>query len=264
MPVSNLTSTQRPTLFRPSDDRICKTCQTVNGYDYPGIRYCNVKLSGPGRLPVACLPYTQINDTSLPNCSLRSLHHSQSDPDTAFIYRSTDSPRIPVTQLYAQHGRAHELQSQGWRTSTTNPNKKRPIILFPRKTGEKQRACLMGTFGGGHIDLYETRSFAYGVWPTITDPLDDLGSHIHTTPRWELHWSDRKQQKQPQFVLAIEYTPTSYGGPWNESIRYHLDAGTSQFLGALCRGMRDKWIDEAEASPVSAHRAIIIPVMTFL
>jgi hypothetical protein len=198
------------------------------------------------------MPYTQIDDASWPNCGLRNRRDAHRDIWAALIYASYDSPKLPMSQLLARYGREHELQSQGWRTSTTNSKGPRPVILFPKEMGiGKQFACLMGTFEGGYIHHPTTRQFACGVWPIITDALNGLGSHIHTTPRWELY------QKLPQFVLAIEYEPDDYGKPWDRSAMYHLDAGTTNFLHTLCTKMREKWSDQEDDDlSVSACRVV--------
>jgi hypothetical protein len=256
MSSNYLQSTQQPTDFRPSSDRVCTACNEARVDQYPAVRYCNVKA---GRRP--CLPYSQIDDTLLPNCGLQNLQHGL---DTALIYGSYDSPLVPESQLLAQHGREHELQSRGM-TSTTGRSdpKRRPVILFPKKKAvKKQFACLMGTFDGGYIYGRTTRSFAYGVWPTIVDPLHGLGSHIHTTPRWESARSEEGNEL-PQFVLAIEYKPDHCDKPWRHSVTYHLDAGTTEFLSTLCIQMVRKWVRETSSAPVSSCRIVVLSVLTF-
>jgi hypothetical protein len=159
------------------------------------------------------------------------------------IYVSSDSLSLPKQAMRNQLNQRRRASRGGStvKTSFTNytSGKERPLIAFPDGASGAGEACLMATFSGGHIHEDMLKSFACGVWPTMTHGDDALGLHIHTTPRWE---------KEPGFVLAIKYEAVDKRGLWlrrsGEPTPYHLDLETTTALSRICDTLAETWITE--------------------
>jgi hypothetical protein len=239
-------------LFYPRSHPTCTKCQNARVRSLPSTRYNKFKkvLNSPDR---PYLPYSIVEDDLLTT----SPDASPAYDGGALIRLSKDSPSIPQDEmeerLFQLRGWASQEESMvasalTGLTNRSSRDKVRPLILFPHDNSGAQVACVMATFSSGKIMNGLTKSFACGVWPTVTHGYNSVGLHIHTTPPWQL---------SPQFVLAITYTPQDVQGPWfrepNQTVDYHLDLDTTNTLTTLCDRLATTWLATKVKQKVSGY-----------
>jgi hypothetical protein len=243
-------------VFRLQDHPTCTKCQDAPVPSLPCRRYENVKHFDeiPGRpesLDRKCLPYSIVADQALGWTP--SAYNGG-----AMIYVSSDSLSLPKEHMLAQlrQRRQRRSGSRGASTILTQFTdlskmsyvKERPLIVFPSDAAGNKQGCLMATFAGGYIHDDLLKSFACGVWPTITHGEDLRDLHIHTTPRW---------RKEPGFVLVIEYEPVNQQGLWRrpagQSIPFYLDSEATEDLRDLCNTLANIWVESQLRNPVSSQ-----------